>query len=161
MKKDVKTYDDFLVNVIPDICGFVRETHDAMLRNSCTFKVTTAKSGLVLSYILPKSKRIIFNYVFRKQGLIIRIYGDNIARYFDFLTTLPENMISAIVSAPMCKRLANPSSCNPRCPLGYVFEISGEGYESCRYSSFMFEVKEENYKAVREFISREMKERAG
>ena len=159
MSKEEIKFEDFLMNVSPENLGFVHETHDLMLQRGCSCKIEAAKSGHVLSYVLPKTKKVIANYVFRKSGLIIRVYGDNISKYADFLHSLPDGMVRAIEKAPVCKRLIDPDKCNSRCPLGYVFDLHGKTYQNCRYSSFMFDVKEENYDSIRSFLERELKER--
>ena len=159
MPKDEIKFEDFLLNVSPGNMGFVHDVHDYMIQNGCTYKIEAAKSGYVFSYILPKTKKVIVNYVFRKNGMIIRIYGDNISKYMDILSTLPDGMVKSIEKAPVCKRLADPAKCNSRCPMGYVFTLNGKTYKNCRYSSFMFEVKEENFPAIHDFIEWEMRER--
>ena len=160
MPKEETKFEDFLLNVNPKDLGFVHETHDFMLQSGCSYKIEAAKSGHVLSYVLTKKKKVIANYVFRKSGLIVRIYGDNIGKYADILNNLPEGMIKAIEKAPVCKRMVDPTKCNSRCPLGYAFDLRGKTYQSCRYGSFMFEVREENYSHIRGFLERELKERA-
>lgn len=159
MPKEEIKFEDFLLNVSPENLSFVHETHGLMLQNGCTYKIEAAKSGYVLSYILPKTKKVVVNYVFRKSGMIIRIYGDNISKYADILNTLPNDMIAAIEKAPACKRLIDPAKCNSRCPMGYVFDINGKTYQNCRYSCFMFNVKEENYASIRNFLEQEIRER--
>lgn len=159
MAKDEISFEDFLQNVGHEILVFVNETHEFMLQNGCTFKIEAAKSGHVVSYILMKTKKVIANYVFRKNGLIIRIYGDNISQYAEILDVLPDGMTAAIEKAPACKRLIDPSKCNSRCGMGYVFELKGSPIQRCRYGSFMFDVKGENCAAIRAFLEREIKER--
>jgi hypothetical protein len=159
MPKEEVKFEDFLLNVSPANLGFVNEIHDFLLENGCSFKIEAAKSGHVLSYLLPKTKKVIVNYVFRKSGMIVRIYGANIGNYADFLSSLPNGMIKAIEKAPACKRLADPTKCNSRCPLGYVFDLSGKTYKNCRYNSFMFELKDEHFTAIRDFIEKELEER--
>ena len=78
MPKEGIKFEDFLMNVDPVNLGFINETHEFMLNKNCSYKIETAKNGYVFSYTLPKTKKVIANYVFRKNGMIIRIYGDNI-----------------------------------------------------------------------------------
>lgn len=158
LKEEIK-FEDFLLNVNPVNIGFVNEMHDFMLQNGCTYKIEAAKSGHVLSYLLPKTKKVIANYVFRKTGMLVRIYGDNVGNYADILGTLPQSMVKAIEKAPACKRLLDPRKCNSRCPMGNVFGMGGKEYKNCRYSSFMFEVKDEHFEGIRKFIECELKER--
>ena len=160
MPKDEIKFEDFLQNVPPGNLSFVHDMHDFMLQNKCTYKIAEAKSGHVLSYLVPKTKKVLANYVFRKNGMLIRIYGDNISKYTDILGNLPESMAKSIEGAPPCTRLIDPTKCNSRCPLGYVFEFNGKTMQSCRYNSFMFDIEEANHAAIRSFLERELGERA-
>ena len=159
MPKEEIKFEDFLLNVSPANIVFINEVNDHLLQKGCTYKIESAKNGHVLSYNLPKTKKVIINYVFRKKGMLVRIYGDNIVKYEDILKTLPEGMTKAVEEAPKCKRLHDPTKCNSRCPMGYIFELNGKEYKNCRYSSFMFEIKSENFEAIRDFIDHELKER--
>lgn len=160
MAKEEIKFEDFLADVSPLNQDFVNETHSFLLGNGCKYKIEAAKSGFVVSYSHSKTKKVVINYVFRKSGLIIRIYGDNVSKYADVLDKLPDGMVKAIQKAPVCKRLIDPEKCNSRCAMGYQFSLKGTDYQKCRYSSFMFEVKDENYASVRDFLERELKERA-
>lgn len=160
MAKDELSFEDFTLNVNPMILGFVNDIHDYMINNGCVCKITPAANSPVLSYTLMKTKRVIANYVFRKNGLIIRIYGDNISKYGEVFNTMPKGMITAVEKAPVCKRLVDPTKCNPKCGMGYVFELNKTVHQKCRYSSFMFEVKDENYAAIRDFLVHELSERS-
>lgn len=159
MPKEVIKFEDFLLNVDRANLGFINETHEYMLQQGCTYKIEAAKSGHVLSYQMPKTKRVLINYIFRKVGMLVRIYGDNVGKYAESLNTLPDNMKAAIEKAPICKRLVDPTKCNSRCPLGYVFDLNEKTYQSCRYGAFEFEIKEENHDAIRGFVERELNER--
>ena len=159
MAKEEIKFEDFLTNVSPENLGFVHETHELLLQNGCSYKIEAAKSGYVFSYLTPKTKKVLANYVFRKKGMLVRVYGDNIGRYADILGTLPDGMVKAIEKAPVCKRLLDPAKCNARCPMGYVFALNEKTLKNCRYKSFMFDVREENHSAIRDFLMRELKER--
>jgi len=155
-KADIK-FEDFLMEVDPDNLKFVLSLHEYLLQNGCTVKIQPAKSGYVVSY--THSKKVIANYVFRKKGLIIRIYGDHICDYNDFLNTLPDEMIKAIEKAPICKRLADPTKCNSRCPMGYVFTIKDTNYQKYRYNSFMFLINDTSAPHIKTFIEHVIKGR--
>lgn len=159
MPKEEIKFEDFLSNVSPENMDYISEIHKFMIENGCTVKIEAAKSGHVLSYLLPKTKKVIFNYVFRKSGLIIRIYGDNVSKYVDIMDALPSGMVKAVEKAPVCKRLIDPAKCNSKCSMGYIFDLNGTTYQNCRYNAFMFNVEAENYDSIREFIRRELKER--
>lgn len=159
MAKEEFSFENFIASVSPDILGYVNDTHEYLLANGCACKVTAATNDLVASYSHVKSKKVIFNYVFRKKGLVIRIYGDHVAAYADRLDQLPDNMTAAIDKAPVCKRMIDPTKCNSRCGMGYAFDLKGKEHKKCRYNCFMFEVKEENYEAIRHMLEWELKER--
>ena len=55
-----------------------------------TEEIKETKSGLVLSYM--KDKKVLFNYVYRKSGINVRLYAAEIAAYEDCLTMLQDSM---------------------------------------------------------------------
>lgn len=152
-------FDDFLNEVDPRYQEFVRELHEHLLGSGCKMKIELKSSGHLVSYTHTPSKKVILNFVFRKKGLITRIYGDNVSRYLTLMESLPSGMIQSIAKSPVCKRLLNPDDCNPRCSMGYDFEIHGERYQKCRYNCFMLDVNEENNSWIRSMIEHEIKER--
>lgn len=82
--------------------------------------------------------------MFRKKGLIARIYAGHIAQYMEILDTLPDSMVRSIQKAPICKRLVEPSTCNQKCSMGYDFILQGERLQRCRNSAFMFLLDKES-----------------
>lgn len=148
------SFEGFLQNVNPLHQEFVTQIHDVMLQNGCKLKLQLAKSGYVVSYSHGKDKRVILNFVFRKSGLVARIYGDYADRYMDFLETLPDKMIKSIEKAPACKL------CNPRCMKGYVFSVKGTQHQKCRYNCFLFAVDDESIPFIKTFLEHEIKERS-
>lgn len=159
MSKEGLRFEDFLMEVDSAYLGIVTQLHEYFLENNCAVKLESAKSGYVVSYSHTKTKKVIANYVFRKKGLIIRIYGDNVSSYAEFINTLPEGMIKTIEKAPVCKRLVDPAKCNSRCPMGYVFTLKGTDYQKCRYNSFMFLVNDENAPYIKMFLEHELTRR--
>lgn len=154
-------YQDFLNGVSPEYQGFARQTHGFLLENGYKIKIDLAKSGYVVSYSHIKTKKVIVNFVFRKGRLVIRIYGNNVNGYIDFMQTLPEEMIKMIEKASVCKRLVDLAKCNSRCPMGYDFSVKGDRYIKCRYNCFMFEINAEHIPFIKTFIENEVTERAG
>ena len=136
------TFHDFIASVDRENQAFVSELHDALIEHGCKIEVKLAKSGYVVSYSV--NKKTIANYVFRKKGLIVRIYANHIAQYMDVLETLPDEMVRSIQKAPVCKRLVNPDACNPKCSMGYEVILKGERLQKCRNSAFQFLLCEEN-----------------
>ena len=160
MEKREYRFEDFLLDVHPAYQAFVKQTHDALLRVGYRIKIEMAKNGFLVSYAHAKTKRAIANFVFRKSGLVVRIYGEHVNRYLDFMETLPDAMAKAIDKAPMCRRFANPTACNARCPMGYDFIMKGKHHQKCRYSGFMFPVNDESIPFIETFLESEAKERA-
>lgn len=159
MEKSELSYEGFLEQVEPAYREFAGKIHSLMLENGCKLKLQLAKNGYVVSYEHSGTKRVAVNFVFRKKGLVIRIYGDNVNKYLDFAETLPEGMLKAIDKAPDCKRLHDFNSCNSRCPMGYDFDVKGTRYKKCRYNCFMFDVNNDNIPFIEEFIEREISSR--
>ena len=129
-------FDDFIITVACEQRQFVTELHGYLQEQGCKTEVKTAKSGYLLSYIL--NKKTVANYVFRKKGIMIRIYADNVNSYPKALADLPDEMLTSIEAAPICKRMENLSACNQRCPMGYDFLINDKRYQKCRNNAFMF-----------------------
>ena len=155
MDKNNIKFEDFLMDVYPAYHDFVNQTHDYLLENGCGIKLSVAKSGYLVSYT-DKNKRVIANFVFRKSGLVIRIYGDAVNQYNDFLETLPDEMVKAIGKAPVCKRLIDITKCNPKCRMGYQFTLHGVLQKKCQYNCFMFTVNFESIPFISDFLGREL-----
>ena len=146
----------FLETVDERYKDFVIEINDYLTSHGCKFDMKTAKSGYVVSYIAENTKRTLANFVSRKTGIKLRIYPEHINEYQDFLNTLPESMKKDIRKASVCKRLANPDDCNPKCVMGYSFEMDGAPYQKCRYMAFMPALSEENNPYIKEFLEKEL-----
>lgn len=54
-----------------------------------------------------------------------------------------------------CKRLIHPNDCNPKCVMGYPFEMDGEQYQKCRYMAFMPALSAENNPHIKLFLENE------
>ena len=151
--------DDFIISVAPQYQGFARYINDYLLNNGCVLKMANAKNGFVVSYQHVAKKRVVMNFVFRKNGLVARIYGDHVGEYPEFLETLPDSMRISIQTAPACKRFDNPPKCNSKCG-GYVFSIGGMQYQKCRYNCFLFVVSDESIPFITTHIEKELAARA-
>lgn len=136
------TFQDFLACVDEENQKFVSKLHDDLTALGCKINVKSAKSGYVVSYSL--NQKTIANYVFRKKGLIARIYAGHIVQYMEILDTLPDSMVRSIQEAPICKRLVDPLTCNQKCSMGYDFILKGERLQRCRNNAFMFLLDEES-----------------
>ena len=89
---DKATFQDFLESVSGETRTFVSGLHDELMEHGCKVEVKAAKSGYVVSYGL--NKKTIANYVFRKKGLLARIYANHIVQYLSLIH------ISSLASAP-------------------------------------------------------------
>lgn len=153
-------FEDFTAMVAPDMVPFVMDMDGLMRGAGCTVGIEPAKSGYVVSYKHGPSGRVLANYVFRKRGVVIRVYADNVLKYMELLETLPKEMRAKVAKAPVCRRLVNPELCNPHCPKGYEFILEGENYQKCRYNCFMFFLEEEANPYVRQMVEKELACRA-
>lgn len=126
-----------------------------MTEIGCKCDIRTAKSGYVVSYVLS-GKRTLAAFVSRKTGMKLRIYPEHIQKYQSFLDTLPEKMKKEIKRASACKRLINPDDCNPKCVMGYTFEMDGEQYRKCRYMAFQPTLSKENNPYIKQFLKNEL-----
>ena len=159
MKNTEYKFEDFLLNVEDVYKDFVDNINQKLLKKNYISKIESKASGFFVSYSHPKTKRGILNLLFRKKGLLVRIYGDNCNKYSDLLNKLPENIINQIEKAGVCKRLINPESCNQKCPMGYDFYIGKKHYQKCRNSCFYLEFDTESIPFIVKIIDKEMKER--
>ena len=146
-------FEAFLASVDGGDREFVRALHGALTQAGCKLEIKQAKSGFVASYV--RNKKTVLNYVFRKKGLIARIYANHIQQYMELLDALPGDMVRAIQDAPPCKRLLDPDACNPKCAMGYDFLLGGQRLQRCRYSAFQFPVCPEHNPHIQALVLRE------
>lgn len=156
MPERPELFDAFLEMVEPQYRSDVCELHELFTQNGCAAEIKPTRSGYLVSYQLIKSKKSVANFVFRKSGLLLRIYGDCVSRYEQLLEAIPENMLAAIQKAADCKRLTQTGGCNPRCAMGYSFTVQGEQYQKCRNNAFFFHVNAENGPHLRALLEREL-----
>ncbi len=152
---DKATFQEFLESVSGETQTFVSSLHDELTEHGCKVEVKLAKSGYVVSYSL--NKKTIANYVFRKKGLLARIYANHIVQYMEVLDTLPDGMVQAIREAPVCKRLVDPDACNQKCSMGYDFILRGERLQRCCNNAFFFLLTEESKPFVKTLLLHEAK----
>lgn len=160
MAKQKATFEDFLMEVKPELHESIISLNDYLVNNGCKANIEQAKSGYTVSYKYDATKKSVINFVFRKAGLIIRIYGDNVGSYTDFLQTIPESMVKAIDKSSICKRLVDPTKCSSTCVMGYDFKINDVHYQKCRYNGFMFLITNEIMPYLKTFIQKELDARA-
>lgn len=155
-----QNFQDFLLSVPAEEQGTVLELDELLRKYGCECEIKEAKQGFMVSYLkkVDKRKITIINFVFRKTGVKIRIYAANVSMYQSLLDRLPKKMKTEIVKAGDCKRLHDPSSCNPKCQMGYRFIMDGEEYRKCKNMAFMPTLCKENDKYIIEFVKSELLE---
>jgi len=155
------TYADFLPRakmiVNAELLVFVETINGYLMDNGCKVTFEEKKSGMLASYKHGKTKKALINLLFRKDGLKVRIYGEHLDDYRDFLNTLPPQMVEEIDGASMCKRLIS-NGCSPKC-IGYDFTIDSKHFQKCRYNCFEFLVTNETAPYIKTFIEKEFNAR--
>lgn len=150
MAKDEIKYESFLNDVPIELVENVNSFNEQLLAMGLKQEIKPAAKGCVVSYI--KDKKTIFNYVFRKNGLVARIYAENLSAYKSLLKQLPDDMKNNLTKATKCR------NCNERCPKGYSFQLEGADYYICRYS-FMLPLSLENFSYLVDIVKKEIGER--
>ena len=157
MVKEKITFEQFLATVEGSNKPYIQGLHEYFLENGCKATFEEKKNGMLASYKHTKLKKVFANFLFRKQGMLVRIYGENIGKYPGFVNDLPQEMVQSIQKSGDCKRLIN-NTCSPKCT-GYDFIIKGEHFQKCRYNCFEFLITEESKPYIKSFIENEVKER--
>lgn len=160
MAKQTIPFEDFVQAAGAQHEEFITHLHDYLLENQCEYKIQQAKSGYVVSYIYQPDKRTVANYVFRKKGVMLRIYADSVSRYMEMLNQWPASMKATIEKAGPCKRMLAPDACNPRCSMGFDFVMDGVRHQKCRNGGFFFLVEDETKPHLRAMMEQEIKFRA-
>jgi hypothetical protein len=157
MKRETICFDAFMATVEPQHQIFIQDLHDFLIENGCKVEIEEKRSGMLASFKHVKLKKSIINLLFRKKGMLVRIYGENAHKYAAFLNELPSEMLQSIQKAGICKRLVN-GTCSPKC-CGYDFILNGEHMQKCKFGCFEFLISNENSPHIRAFIENEMAER--
>ena len=142
------TFNDFLITVEAQHQGFVQAMHEKLIEKNFKIKIESKASGFFVSYSHSKTKRSLLNFLFRKNGLLVRIYPSNTE--VKVPSDLTASMKKEIEKSPDCKL------CNDKCPKGYNFSINGQLYDRCRYNAFLFAVTEESKSVLTEWIQAEI-----
>lgn len=158
MGKEKYTFDDYIRNVGGSNVDFYNEINKMLTENGFIQKVELKKTGYALSYVQKSTKKTLLNFVNRKKGTLIRIYGDHTDKYMENFTALPISMIKEIKKGQDCKRMIDPDACNSKCKMGVNLLINGELYGKCRYSALFFLIESEKYEAIKRLVESEMKE---
>lgn len=150
-------FEDFLMTVPPEHQIFVLSFNSKMEELGCGLEIKEAKSGYVLSY--KCNKKTAFNWVFRKSGMLARIYGDNIKSYSALIPELPEAMQKHMKKSSNCRRLLDPSACSPHCSMGLIYELDGEVYKKCRFNALFFPLTDESAEHIEKLAIAEILQR--
>lgn len=156
MTKTELSFEDFITIVDSQYTDFVSDINQFLLNSGCKLKIQPAKNGYVVSYVHTASKKTVANFVFRKKGLILRLYADHVKNYMNLLENLPKDMKQSIAKSSDCKRLLNPSSCNDKCTMGYSFILEDKMQQKCRYNCFMLLLSKEANPIIRQMLEREI-----
>ena len=159
MAKSTFQYSDFFLEVPDKNKDFVTEIHELLTNSEYKLKIEPKAIGYMATYSHPKTKHSLLNFVFRKTGLHIRLYGNNYSKYQDILDILPQSMIAQMQKAGDCPRLLGESKCMPKCAMGYDFKIGGTHFQKCRIGCFFLLVDDESTPLLLEMVKREKQER--
>ena len=141
-------FNDFLATVEPRHQHFVADLHKRLTEKNSKAKVESKASGFFVSYAYPKTKKSLLNFLFRKSGLLVRIYPRNMDAGIP--NSITATMIAEIEKSLDCKL------CSDKCPKGYKFIIKDKSYDKCRYNAFLFAVTEESKGILTEWIQTEI-----
>ena len=136
MAKGNGSFKEFLSAVAPEHQAFVEKLNNRLMEQGCVLVIKEAKSGYTASYQLEK--KTVMNWVFRKSGVLARIYGDNASKYEDIIASLPTDMQKEMTTSRDCKRLIDPNACSDTCVKGFVYALNGETHKKCRNDGMFF-----------------------
>ena len=136
MAKEKASFKEFLSTVAPEQQAFVEMLNNKLTMQGCDLVVKEAKSGYTATYQL--AKKTVMNWVFRKSGIVARIYGDNVCKYEDAIVSLPADMQKGMTSSRDCKGFIDPDACSPTCVKGFVYALNGEVHKKCRNDGMFF-----------------------
>ena len=136
MAKEKISFKDFLSTVVLEHQTTVEDLHNKLIELGCDLVIKEAKSGYVASYQLEK--KTVMNWVFRKSGIMARIYGDNVGKYEDIIASLPAEMQKKMIASRDCKRLIDPTACSATCVKGFIYDLNGNIQKKCRNDGMFF-----------------------
>lgn len=154
MPKESVSFKVFLLSVAPEHQIFVEGLNNKLLKEGCNLVIKEAKSGYAASYQLEK--RTVMNWVFRKSGILARIYGDNVSKYKDLIGSLPVDMQKEMVTARDCKRLMDPNACSDTCVKGFVYSLNGETHKKCRNDGMFFALTNKTAESIADLVCTEV-----
>lgn len=154
MAKEKGSFKEFLSAVAPEYQVFVEKLNNKLIEQGCALVIKEAKSGYTASYQLDK--KTVMNWVFRKSGILARIYGDNAGKYEDIITSLPAEMQKKMTTSRDCKRLIDPTACSNTCVKGFVYTLNGATHKKCRNDGMFFSLTNETAEHIAELVCAEV-----
>lgn len=129
MAKEKTSFKEFLSTVAPEHHAFVENLNSKLIEQGCILVIKEAKSGYTASYQFEK--KTVMNWVFRKSGVLARIYGDNAGKYEDVIASLPSDMQEKMITSRDCKRLIDPQACSDTCVKGFAYALNDSTHKKC------------------------------
>ncbi len=129
MAKEKGSFKEFLSAVAPEYQAFVKKLDNKLMEQGCETRHQRSEKRL---YRFISTKKTVMNWVFRKSGILARIYGDNAGRYEDIIASLPADMQKKMTTSRDCKRLIDPNACSDTCVKGFVYTLNGNAHKKCR-----------------------------
>ncbi|MDL2250807.1 hypothetical protein LJC51_09155 [Lachnospiraceae bacterium OttesenSCG-928-J05] len=158
MANEKGTFKDFLSSVEPEHQAFVEKLNYELTEQGCDLVIKEAKSGYTASYQL--AKKTVMNWVFRKSGVLARIYGDNVNKYEDIIASLPSDMQKKMTDSRDCKRLIDPEACSPTCVKGFVYTLDNATHKKCRNDGMFFLLTKDTAEHISNLVCAEVNVRA-
>ncbi len=155
----VIAFEDFLKSVPEEYKSFVSDLHGRLIGQGCTAVIKQAKSGYTVSY--QWDARTVMNWVFRKAGMLARIYGDNVPKYETEIAALPAEMQEKMTTSRDCKRLLDPAACSDTCVKGFVYSLNGNTYKKCRNDGMFFPLSGNTAPHIQKLVCSEVAARKG
>ena len=105
MIKQQELYEAFLTRVEPEHRAFAAELHELFVNNGCTVEIKPTSSGFLVSYKFASTKKAVANFVFRKSGLLLRLYADHASRDEALLSALRNPESAGLQASDALRRL--------------------------------------------------------
>ncbi len=154
MAKENGSFKEFLSAVAPEHQAFVEELNTKLIEQGCGLVIKEAKSGYAASYQL--GKKTVMNWVFRKSGILARIYGDHASKYENTIASLPADMQKKMTTSRDCKRLIDPNACSDTCVKGFIYELNGDTHKKCRNDGMFFLLTKETAEHIAGLVCAEI-----
>ena len=143
MAKEKASFKEFLSAVAPEHQAFVEKLNTKLIEQGCVLVIKEAKSGYAASYQLEK--KTVMNWVFRKSGILARIYGDNAGKYEDTIASLPADMQKKMITSRDCKSVK-----------GFIYALNGVTHKKCRNDGMFFLLTNETAEHIAELVCAEV-----